>query len=186
MRFQSRVSLVGTIGWMITTFPVFSSGPELKYVLLWNGTLILVAIGFSASCRALLSCPGGDWAKEGLATMMTAATVTQRASVEATAAPSIPEDGRQLDRCACIADQPFRSANQFRADTLCGGTRVQLEHRRRAMPWPTPYSVNGVIVNARGDTRLSMDSPRCGEHGEPEKSLAEEKQESGETESLRP
>jgi hypothetical protein len=46
--------------------------------------------------------------------------------------------------------------------------------------------VNGVIVNARADTWLSMESPRCGEHGEPEKSFAEEKQESGETESLRP
>jgi hypothetical protein len=31
-----------------------------------------------------------------------------------------------------------------------------------------------------------MESARCGEHGEPEKSLAEEKQEAGETESLRP
>jgi hypothetical protein len=38
----------------------------------------------------------------------------------------------------------------------------------------------------RADTRLSMESPPCGEHGEPEKSLAEEKQEAGETESLRP
>jgi hypothetical protein len=46
--------------------------------------------------------------------------------------------------------------------------------------------VNGVIVNAGGDTRLSLESPPCGEHGEPEKSLAEEKQKSGETESLRP
>ena len=46
---------------MITTFPVFSSGPELKYVLLWNGTLILVAIGFSASSSAfslLFGCLG--------------------------------------------------------------------------------------------------------------------------------
>jgi hypothetical protein len=139
------------MGWMITTFPVFSSGPELKYVLFWNGTVILVAIGFSASSSAF-SLVSDVWPKHGAAVTMMVA-VTQR----------------QLGRRECIADQPFRSANQFRAE-----------------PWPTPHSVNGVIVNTRGDTRLSMQSPRCGEHGEPEKSLAEEKQESGETESLRP
>jgi hypothetical protein len=39
-------------------------------------------------------------------------------------------------------------------------------------------------MDARGDARLSMQSPRCGQHGEPEKSLAEEEQDSGESEVL--
>src|SRR4029453_4464922 len=98
MRFKSRVSLVGTRGWMIRTYPVFSSGPELKYVLLWNGTLIRVAIGFSASSSAF-SLVSDAWAKHGAAATMMVA-VTQR----------------QLDPRECIAVQPCRSANHFSAD----------------------------------------------------------------------
>src|SRR6185295_3083678 len=94
MRFQSRVSLAGTTGWMITTLPVFSSGPELKYVLLWNGTLILAAIGFSASSSAF-SLLSDVWAKHRVAATKMVA-VTQR----------------QPDRRECIAHQPFRTPSE--------------------------------------------------------------------------
>src|SRR5260370_37215163 len=67
IKFQSSLSFIGKTGWMIKTFAVLCSGPALKYVLFWNGTLIVFAIGFCASCRAfsLSSDAAGTAASDG-------------------------------------------------------------------------------------------------------------------------
>src|SRR5678816_987045 len=108
MTYQFLTRVIGMTGWMIKTFPIFSSGPSPKYVLLWNGTLILVAIGFSATCRPF-SWSSDVWAKDGVAATMRAATATRR----------------QLDRRVGIPHQPFRAASHFSADRAiqpCRGT----------------------------------------------------------------
>ena len=49
MRFQSVLISIGITGWMFRMFCVPLSGPTLKLVLFWNGTLIRLATGFCAS-----------------------------------------------------------------------------------------------------------------------------------------
>src|SRR5664279_2293338 len=49
MTFHSEFNSNGITGWMLRTSCVPFSGPTLKLVLLWNGTLIRLAIGFCAS-----------------------------------------------------------------------------------------------------------------------------------------
>src|SRR5262249_39031745 len=102
-------------GCMTRTCAVFSSGPSLKYVLLWNGTLIVVAIGFCASCRDL-SVSSDVWAKDDVSAKAIAATATETASIRAAFAGVIAEARRGLGRCGVMTHHPFRSATHFRAD----------------------------------------------------------------------
>src|SRR5262245_28465148 len=101
-------------GCMTKTCAVFSSGRSLKYVLLWNGTLIVVAIGFCASCRDLSL--SSVWAKDDVSAMVIAATATETASIRAAFAGLIAEAKRGLGRCGVMAHHPLRSATHFRAD----------------------------------------------------------------------
>ena len=49
MMFQSLPTEIGITGWMLRTFCVPFSGPKLRFVLFWNGTLIRLPTGFCAS-----------------------------------------------------------------------------------------------------------------------------------------
>ena len=63
MMFQSLLTEIGITGWMLRMFCVPFSGPKLRLVLFWNGTLIRLPTGFCASLAsssALISaCAGG-------------------------------------------------------------------------------------------------------------------------------
>ncbi len=49
MTFHSLLIEIGITGWMLRTFCVPFSGPKLRLVLFWNGTLIRLPTGFCAS-----------------------------------------------------------------------------------------------------------------------------------------
>ena len=49
MMFQSLSTEIGITGWMLRMFCVPFSGPKLRFVLFWNGTLIRLPTGFCAS-----------------------------------------------------------------------------------------------------------------------------------------
>ena len=49
MMFQSSLIEIGITGWMLRMFCVPFSGPKLRFVLFWNGTLIRLPTGFCAS-----------------------------------------------------------------------------------------------------------------------------------------
>jgi hypothetical protein len=49
MMFQFLFTSIGITGWMFRMFCVPDSGPVLKLVLFWNGTLIRLPTGFCAS-----------------------------------------------------------------------------------------------------------------------------------------
>jgi len=49
MMFQSSLTSIGYTGWMFRMFCVPDSGPVLKLVLFWNGTLTKLPTGFCAS-----------------------------------------------------------------------------------------------------------------------------------------
>ena len=49
MMFQSLLISIGITGWILRMFCVPFSGPKLKLVLFWNGTLIRLPTGFCAS-----------------------------------------------------------------------------------------------------------------------------------------
>ena len=49
MMFHSGFTSIGITGWMFRMFCVPLSGPALKLVLFWNGTLIRLPTGFCAS-----------------------------------------------------------------------------------------------------------------------------------------
>jgi len=46
MIFHSSLTEIGITGWMLRTFWVFFSGPKLRLVLFWNGTLTRLPTGF--------------------------------------------------------------------------------------------------------------------------------------------
>ena len=62
MMFHSLLTEIGITGWMLRMFCVPFSGPKLRLVLFWNGTLIRLPTGFCASLAsssALISaCTG--------------------------------------------------------------------------------------------------------------------------------
>src|SRR5574338_268682 len=49
MMFQSLFTSMGITGWMLRMFWVFRSGPKLRLVLFWKGTLMRLPTGFWAS-----------------------------------------------------------------------------------------------------------------------------------------
>jgi hypothetical protein len=62
MMFQSLSTAIGITGWMLRMFCVPFSGPKLRLVLFWNGTLIMFPTGFCAifaSSSALISAAAG-------------------------------------------------------------------------------------------------------------------------------
>ncbi len=62
MTFQSGLTEIGMTGWMFSMFCVPFSGPKLRLVLFWNGTLIRFPTGFwasLASSSALISPKAG-------------------------------------------------------------------------------------------------------------------------------
>ena len=74
MMFQSLLISIGITGWMFRMFCVPLSGPTLKLVLFWNGTLIRLPTGFCASLAsssALISARAGPAAKSIAATART-------------------------------------------------------------------------------------------------------------------
>ena len=94
MMFQSLLIEIGITGWMLSTFCVPFSGPKLRFVLFWNGTLIRLPTGFCASLAS------------------SSADISARAGVTANAAPISTKSANQVHVVLCIVISPIVRENR--------------------------------------------------------------------------
>ncbi len=117
MTFQSLSISIGITGWMFRMFCVPFSGPKLKLVLFWNGTLIRLPTGF---CASFASSSADISAPAGAASAHMTAQASQ--SLGNGSVVIVEEDLSWLERCP---------------SAVSGGIRRRLgSRRRRSRPPP--------------------------------------------------